>query len=222
MQWESCSLPRDLLDYVSFIPSPNDPIPVPISTTGRGRGRGRGRASSSGGRGSGRGVARGGRTSISSSSRPGSEGETSASVQHEKASDVTTYPEDFGQSASVGETTCEDSADQNSEMEKNAELIVSNYDTGRLSSVEADNDNDESEDVLDTTLEADASITAAETDNDVCSTDATAAAFDDVVVKSAGPVLLNRSHPLFGLWTGSFDVRGTNGTAQHIYLCAYI
>jgi hypothetical protein len=102
-------------------------------------------------------------------------------------------------------------------MEKNAELIVSNYDTGRLSSVEADNDNDESEDVL----EADASITAAETDNDACSTDATAAASDDAVVKSAGPVLLNRSHPLFGLWTGSFDVRGTNGTAQHIYLCEY-
>ena len=105
-------------------------------------------------------------------------------------------------------------------MEKNSELIVNNYDTGHMSSVEADNDNDESEDILDTTLEADASVTAAETDNDACSSDATAAACDDVVVKPAGPVLLNRSHPLFGLWTGSFDVRGTNGTTQHIYLCA--
>ena len=218
LQWVSCSLPRDLLDYVSFIPSPSDPIPLAISTTGRGRGRGRGRASSSGGRGSGRGVLRGGRTTIMTSNRPDLEGDISVAVQNQKASDVTSHPEDFGKPAVSSDNACEDLADKNSETGKNAKLMISNYDTGRMSSVTADNDNDESDDILDTTLEADFSTTAVETDNDACSTDATAATLDDVVIKSAGPVLLNRSHPLFGLWSGSFDVRGTNGIVPHLDL----
>ena len=152
------------------------------------------------------------------SSRPGSEGDVSVAVQHEKASDVTAYPENFGQVASFGERACEDLADHNSEVEKHAKLMISNYDTGLMSSVTADIDNDESDDVLDTTIEADVSTTAVETDIDACSTDATAATSDDVIIKSAGPVLLSRSHPLFGLWSGSFDVRGTNGTVRNLDL----
>lgn len=145
------------------------------------------------------------------SSRPSSEGDISVTVQHAKASDETTPSEALSQLPSFDESTSEDIADQNLEMEKNTKLILSNYDTGRLSSVTADNDNDLSDDMLDAKLEVDVSTTAVETDNDACSTDATAATFDDVIIKSAGPVLLNRSHPLFGLWSGSFDVRGTNG-----------
>lgn len=151
------------------------------------------------------------------SSRPNSEGDISVFVQHEKASDVTTQSEAVSQLPSFEESTCEDITDQNLEMEKNTKLILSNYDTGRLSSVTADNDNDVSDDMLDAKLDVDVSTTVVETDNDACSTDATAATFDDVVIKSAGPVLLNRSHPLFGLWSGSFDVRGTNGNEFNPY-----
>jgi hypothetical protein len=46
--------------------------------------------------------------------------------------------------------------------------------------------------------------------NDATGSD-TASAFDELVTSSANPVVLDRSHPLFGLWNGSFDVRGPNG-----------
>jgi hypothetical protein len=73
-----------------------------------------------------------------------------------------------------------------------------------------------------TEMEADA-VTIDATGSD------TASAFDELVTSSANPVVLDRSHPLFGLWNGSFDVRGPNGESHvekhwdhnenHILLC---
>ena len=191
-QWISSSLPRDLLDYVSFVPSPSDPIPVSASHSGRGRGRGRGRSLTSISRGIGRGVSRGGRVTTS-------------------AADVCSLNTDI--IASDQEHSAEHAADMYMDVEIN-EQEGEEGDESRLCDDMFDNEdtNGDAEEMIDAVIEsADSSATAIVADS--ISMDASGNSIIDLPISNS-PVFIQRSHPLFGLWTGSFDVRGVNGTTK--------
>jgi hypothetical protein len=214
-QWVSCSLPRDLLDYVSFVPSPNDPVPVPVvSHSGRGRGRGRGRLSS-GGRGAR--TSRGGRISTATS----------------QLSAVSTDLDVSGEAGEVGEAgeasleLEEGDVDQGEQEEKEEKSGDSKSADGSDINTEGDID-DKIESTVDTatepTVKEETAVTTDTTDAadglsmDICDgegTDATITS-ESAVPVSTTPVIIERDHPLFGLWTGSFDVRGVNGVLDKV------
>ena len=222
-QWVSCSLPRDLLDYVSFVPSPNDPIPLPIQAvshsvgSGRGRGRGRGRTSASGGRGVNR-VSRGGRISSSSLSA----GDDAVAGEHSSEQDLGEASaelvikgiegdvdlgevdlEKFGEGGEMGDSKSADGYNDSDVTDSGSvggsvEDAVNSAVEGALSSetiIAADDGDAGDGDAV---------------SMDVCDDDS-AAAEESTAPRSVTPVVIEREHPLFGLWTGSFDVRGLNG-----------
>lgn len=191
---------------MSFIPSVNDPTPTASNSCGRGRGRGRGRASSAG-RGIGRGIGRGGRLSpIASHTLDGDEEVLAVGQTHitEDANGVGLLESEANDEKElVGKDLVSESDKQGAETNiasepKDASSELESEDAGA---------------VADVILKSPFAVP--ETEADITMIDATgsdtASAFDELVTSSANPVVLDRSHPLFGLWNGSFDVRGPNG-----------
>lgn len=185
---------------MSFVPSVNDPTPTAINTCGRGRGRGRGRASSTG-RGIGRGIGRGGR--LSPVALHTTDGDEEALVREQTLN-----------TENVNSSTVE------IETEGKKELQIESEKRDTETDVTMDlKDASSKLEHVDVALAADVKLNSpfsnAEMEADVTTIDATgsdtASAFDELVTSSANPVVLDRSHPLFGLWNGSFDVRGPNG-----------
>jgi hypothetical protein len=175
------------------------------TTCGRGRGRGRGRTSGCG-RGVGRGIGRGGRLSP-----------------------VALHTQDGDEEILVIEQTIdtENINSSSTEIENNEEKGVPGKDA-QLESDKQDIETDVTAELKDASSEVEHEETSStvdvkpnspfantEMEADVVTIDATgsdtASAFDELVTSSANPVVLDRSHPLFGLWNGSFDVRGPNG-----------
>lgn len=176
-RWISSTLPRELLDYVSFIPSPNDPPPPVPAVGGRGRGRGRGRGSGSG-RGGGRG-------------RPPS-GNVLPSA-------VAMTDELLVSSSSA--------AASSSSAAMMADGEEADHDNGG-----DDGDDDDIEGINADERDDDGTGTVDEGAMDVCEGDGTessgmptaAALASEYVLRP--PVVIDRSHPLFGLWKGTFQV----------------
>lgn len=185
---------------MSFVPSVNDPTPTAINTCGRGRGRGRGRASSTG-RGIGRGIGRGGRLSPVALHTTDGDEEALVIEQTVNAENVNTL-------------TVENETEGNKELQTESDKRDTETDV-TMDLKDASSKLEHVDVALAADMKPNSPFSNAEMEADVITIDATgsytASAFDELVTSSANPVVLDRSHLLFGLWNGSFDVRGPNG-----------
>lgn len=237
-QWVSSSLPRDLLDYVSFVPSPSDPFPIGPNPASRGRGRGRGRVLTSNGRGTGRGVGRGVRASSDclQIQVPAGNGDPETSISNEKQLDL----EDGGKvGADVGneETDASVSGDfEDAPVDlEDGEDYAAELDTaipdgdGDSKDHKSTNDDETDFDQVDVNnlqnIEGkDPAIRMINNCDSLTAPDASATyqLVPSSSLSSSAAVFVERSHPLFGLWTGTFDVMGATGEFKYVYINMYI
>lgn len=186
---------------MSFVPSPSDPVPVVPSHSGRGRGRGRGRASTSSVRGVGRGISRSGNIIATAAQVSLVDSDVIVSEQEystETAIDVDMEVEIAGHEAEEGDDNklvdeildVDDPHAHNGDVEEMIEAAIDPADSSA------------------TVLAADVATT--DTSEDIATGNA-----DSGIAVCNAPVVIERTHPLFGLWTGTFDVRGVNGKAKH-------
>jgi hypothetical protein len=242
-QWVSSSLPRDLLDYVSFVPSPSDPFPIAPNPASRGRGRGRGRLPTNNGRGTGRGVGRGVRASsdcLQIQATAGN-GDPETSTNNEKQIDL----EDGGEDgADVGNEEIDalvsgDFDDAPADLE-DGEDYAAELDTAipdgdgdskdhKSTEEEADFDHVDVND-LQNIEGKDIAVRMITNSNDSMTVPDASATHQlvpsSISSSSSSAVLVERTHPLFGLWTGTFDVMGATGAFKYeyinIYICVFI
>jgi hypothetical protein len=196
---------------VSFIPSPNSPAVVVVApTSGRGRGRGRGRVSSGGGRGTGRVVAESSVTPLVDQLHPDVD---VVKIEAETIVDssnglISPKPEN----SDSGKNTTELTEDTEKPSDENHDESASNL-------MAAESDQDEPDSALNLSIDPEVTLGAAEIKvGAVSNTNEESGAVTDEPVRTSTPVTIDRNHPLFGLWDGTFDVRGANGERSAYYI----
>ena len=219
------------------MPSVNDPIPIAPTPSNRGRGRGRGRASINGGRGIGRGISRIGRLSTGATAAVADDGTVTAEIElGGGVVDASAEQEQEGEQEGDGDKI--DDSKLVDEADNDSDTNTDNGDNNDIEEkIESALDSEEalkssSKKIKDSSSSSSSSASGADADADadtgvsmeICD-DETAAVTDSVndtgeppVIAPTTPVIIERSHPLFGLWSGSFDVRGVNGkNFNHVF-----
>ena len=212
------------------MPSVNDPIPIAPTPSNRGRGRGRGRASINGGRGIGRGISRIGRLSTGATAAVADDGTVTAETElGGGVVDASAEQEQEGEGEQEGDGDKVDDSKLVDEADNDSDTNTDNGDNNDIEEkIESALDSEEAlkssvKKIKDSSSSSSATGADADADADtgvsmeICD-DETAAITDSVndtgepaVIAPTTPVIIERSHPLFGLWSGSFDVRGVNG-----------
>ena len=207
----SCSLPRDLLDYVSFIPSPNSPAVVAVApTSGRGRGRGRGRVSSGSGRGTGRAVADSSLTPFVDQLQLDANFVIIETDRLGNSSDglLSPKPENSDSGKNTTELTEDTEKSSNENQDESTSILMT-----------TESDQDEPDNAPNLSIDPEVTFNAAVTEAGAVSNKneeiGTVNAADETV-RTSTPVTIERNHPLFGLWNGTFDVRGANGEKRRL------
>ena len=241
-RWQSMTLPRELLDYVSFVPSPNDPVPILPAVGGRGRGRGRGRG---GGRGGNRGGGRRPTAAAASASAAAAAAAATAAASAAAGSAVDSVAALATAAVPADFQTSLPSLPSSSSVMVAADVLVHEDgeigEDGEEEDADADGDGDDGDDddgfatmedgdTVDDGMGGDVTQGASSSSSSMsvamagdlladaaaaAAAAATAAAVSNYVLRP--PVIIARSYPLFGLWHGTFEVvKGPGGETESV------
>lgn len=200
-------MPRDLLDYVSFVPTLTDPVPILSNNNGggRGRGRGRGRLPNGSGRGTGRGLSHNNTLSRDS---------VISHISNTQFDDVLTKINKTDMDLD-NYNNVENDAEKEKRVDENdddMDSTVGNQDENFIFNEGGGEDQSDNLGPNDFKDNLNSSGNAAITFGAYPITDLTILAVIDPSLPVTSPsVEVDRIHPLFGLWLGTFDVRAANG-----------